>query len=111
VTNPKEQSKWPELDAALERLFSYPVTGKYILVGYIFWLAVTVVMKVIFGNREPLGPYCVRHGLDTSRIPIGKAPDKRYCNQSQIHGEKIQCHTPSTSQADPHPPEQARHEA
>jgi hypothetical protein len=51
---PKELSKWPELDAALERLFSYPVTGKYILVGHIFWLAVTVVMKARIGNREPL---------------------------------------------------------
>ena len=49
-----EGTKWPELDAALERLFSYPVTGKYILVRYIFWLAVTVVMKARIGNREPL---------------------------------------------------------
>jgi hypothetical protein len=51
-----EGTKWPGLDAALEQLFSYgdPVTGKYILVRYIFWLAVTVVMKARIGNREPL---------------------------------------------------------
>ena len=50
----KELSDWPKLDAAVKRLFSYPVTEKYVLVGHIFWLAVTVVMKARIGNREPL---------------------------------------------------------